>query len=139
MGKSTSDEHSKIKRPSYRRTKEILNDSIELVLSQGFLFKQNFCLIEKNGVYNTRDQFLLCHPLESVIIGLKVIDFINVQIASELNVTLDWVNGFIDAYDSKKPNNPYINTKSDEYWEYEKGHLGGKECQKFILQVNPIF
>jgi FixJ family two-component response regulator len=78
--------------------KQIVEDNVEQAISHGYVMGQYFTLTEEDGRYMPPDGGQSMHPLETLVAGKEIADFINRQIATKLGVSLRWVDGFVDGY-----------------------------------------
>ncbi len=84
-------------------THAVLEHEIELAVASGYRMNRYFCLIgDKKGCYMAPDQNSpSCHPLETVVLGQPIMDAINIDIAFNLDVQPQWIDGFIDGYNNE--------------------------------------
>lgn len=115
--------------------KNILEKNIDLAISHNYKMSQWLTLIDKKGVYMTPDDnVLICHPLETVLIGHKIVGPINNAIINLLGVSPQWIDGFIDGYSNKKSNSFYslLSPLDPARKRYIEGYGDGHEVATWI-------
>lgn len=106
----------------------MLEDNIDQAVAHGYTIGRYFCTVEDDGCYMPPDcNYPNCHPLETIILGQAITDCINKQIADELGVTLQWVDGFVDGYSGNKRNNRLRRDRT-----YLEGYKHGYEVDGFV-------
>ncbi len=73
-----------------------MTKNIDLAIVNGYIMTDFFSLVEKGGNYVAEHaSHKMCHPLEAVILGEKIRDFINLEIAKKLQCSTHWIEGFV--------------------------------------------
>jgi len=117
---------------------QILNENLDLAMVWGYTMNPFFSLVEKNGHYMARENYELhCHPLETIILGQKITDCVNVDIAKNLGVNLQWVDGFLDGYNGNAPDSVYIalSKKDPARSRYLEGWKDGEEVATWVADM----
>ncbi len=116
---------------------KLLEDNIDLAISNGYSMNRYFSLEEDRGRYlfgNT----LSCHPLETVIVGESIQGPINVDIANRFGVHPHWVDGFIDGYRFFTKDSDYLKLSPQDpaFKRYMEGFKDGQEVAKWIEELH---
>lgn len=123
-------------------TKSILVHSMDMAMANGYTLNKYFCIVSKEGNYvSAEESRRSCHPLESVILGLKINGYINEQIAEELKETPQWVDGFIDGFLNKRPNSSYMMLveKDWRFENYSYGYQDGMQMQEVVEELETAY
>ena len=115
-----------------KEAKQTLEDMVEMALAHNYAMNRYFCCVERAGAYMTPDpKCPSCHPLEAIIIGQAVNDYVNVEIATALDVQLQWIDGFIDGYGGNKMDVRYekLGAGHPDYFAYKDGYKEGVAFQ----------
>jgi hypothetical protein len=109
----------------------MLEENIEQAMAHGYAIGKYFSTVEDAGCFMPPDyNYPNCHPLETIILGQAITDCINKQIAEELGVSLQWVDGFVDGYAGNKRNHRLQKDRT-----YLEGYKHGYEVDKFVRDL----
>jgi hypothetical protein len=97
-----------VKKKMKKVLKDKLDHSVDMAMSHGYSISKFMKLQAKAGCYSPVGKEKICHPLETIILGQKIEDYINYQIAKELQTTVQWVDGFVDGFANSKKDNRYL-------------------------------
>ena len=116
---------------------DTLKENIEQAIADGYSMGRYFSLVEENDCYMPpSSDSLSCHPLETLVLGQRITDCINCQIATYLGVGLRWVDGFQDALGDSK-DKKYLELDPDDIlWKrYIEGYHDGRKMERWIRQL----
>ncbi len=119
-------------------TQAILEHEIELAVASGYGMNRYFCLVgDKEGRYATPSQNNpSCHPLETIVVGQPILDAINIDIAFNLNVQPQWIDGFVDGY-SNSQDSAYMSLPNTDSFKksYLEGMKDGKAMSAWVREL----
>lgn len=115
---------------------DCLETNIDLALANGFKMNRYFSLVEKDGYYMALERS--CHPLETMVLGQKIRNPINVDIARYLGVHPSWVDGFLDGYGGSGYDVSYhtLHRNDPLRRRYTEGFEDGHEVESWIADMD---
>ncbi len=125
-----------------KEARKILEDMVEMALSHEYSMNKYFCCVERSGSYMPPDQKRpSCHPLEALVIGQAINDYINVEVAKALGVELQWVDGFIDGYAGNSFDTRYekLGVGHPDYSPYLDGFRDGHVFKSTVSDMEKFF
>lgn len=112
------------------KTYKKLKQNVNLAIANNFWLSSEFNCIDVGGFYATpSNREPVCHPLETVIIGKEITDYINFQICKNLNITIFYLFGFMDGYANSDYN------KKIKRNDYLIGYYDGKNMSNYIINI----
>lgn len=117
---------------------DVLTYEVELAVSHGYCMNRYFCLVPDNGCYHADK--MTCHPLETIILGKPILNPINVDIAENLEVGLQWIDGFLDGYAKTQDSSYEALASTNPYRKsYNRGKADGHYMEVWIRKLESLY
>lgn len=115
----------------------ILQKNIDMALNWDYKMLRYFLLEDRDGIYLSPKGNKNCHPLETIVLGQKIVTTINEDIMTNLGVSSAWIDGFTDGFGHKRSSTPYMNLALGDpvHKDYLEGYNDGQSVEQWLYEL----